>query len=330
MQLAVASGKGGTGKTTVATSLAARLARRGPAVAYVDCDVEAPNGHLFLQPAVTREEPVGRLVPRVDEERCGHCGACARICRFHAIVSLPERTLVYEELCHSCGGCTLVCPTGAITQVSHPMGTIQTGLAGPVHFVSGTLDVGEANSPPLIRAAKRAAPAADWVILDAPPGTACPMIETVRDCDYVLLVTEPTPFGLHDLRLAIEVARTLHLPCGVVVNRAQPGIDDATELCARLHAPIVGEIPDAIAIAQAYSQGRLVIDAVPNLEPVFDRLIDRLLAAVPKAGTTRATQSSTRNAVTAPLELQSPRPAPAADTSPAHPRNVPGRALAAP
>jgi MinD superfamily P-loop ATPase len=213
MRLAIASGKGGTGKTTVATNLAVTLLRHGKAVTYVDCDVEAPNGHLFLKPDIDCEKPVGRLVPQVDQERCLHCGDCARICRFNAILCLVERTVVYEELCHSCGGCTRVCPAGAITETLQTMGAVKTGAAGRVQFVSGTLKVGVATSPPVIRAAKGAAPLADWTILDAPPGTACPMIETVRDCDYVLLVTEPTPFGLHDLRLALDVVKALRMPC---------------------------------------------------------------------------------------------------------------------
>jgi MinD superfamily P-loop ATPase len=276
MKLGIASGKGGTGKTTVAANLALTLARHGQTVAYVDCDVESPNGHLFLKPALVREHPVARFVPRVDREQCLLCGACASICRFNAIVCLPDQVLVYDELCHSCGGCALVCPVGSITEASHPLGVVKTGAAGPVQFVSGTLNVGEATSPPVIRAAKKAAPAADWTILDAPPGTACPMIETVRDCDYVVLVTEPTPFGLHDLRLAAEVARTLQRPYGVVINRATPVAIETREWCEQMHVPILAEIPDDVAIARAYSQGQLITESVPGLQPVFDQLWLRL------------------------------------------------------
>ncbi len=282
MKLAIASGKGGTGKTTVATSLAVTLAGRGESVIYVDCDVEAPNGHLFLKPSVAREIAVHRLVPRVDPALCQLCGACAGMCRFNAILCLPDRTLVYDELCHSCGGCARACPAGAITEQPHPVGVIKTGVASGIQFVSGTLNVGEASSPPVIRAAKRAAPAADWTILDAPPGTACPMIETVRDCDYVLLVTEPTPFGLHDLRLALEVARTLGRPCGVVVNRAQPGVNAARQMCAQAKVPILAEIPDDVAIARAYSRGQLMVEVMPEQQAVFDQLLRGLTVEVQK------------------------------------------------
>ena len=162
MKLAIASGKGGTGKTTVATNLAVTLAGLGQTVTYVDCDAEAPNGHLFLNPTLSEERRADRLVPRLDPERCTHCGACAEFCQFNAIAALPARTLIYEELCHSCGGCARVCPSGAITETTQPMGVIRLGSAGPVHFVSGTLNVGVATSPPVIRVGKQAAPSAGW------------------------------------------------------------------------------------------------------------------------------------------------------------------------
>ena len=279
MKLAIASGKGGTGKTTVATNLASTIAGRGRTVAYVDCDTEAPNGHLFLHPRIEDTVAVERRVPQIDPDLCQHCGACAELCRFNAVLCLPARTVIYDELCHSCGGCTLVCPEGAIREVSRPMGQVSRGTAGPVRFVSGTLDVGVANSPPVVRAAKRAAPEAEWTILDAPPGTSCPMIETVRDCDYLVLVTEPTPFGLHDLRLAIAVARSLGRPCGVVVNRARPEAGEARTLCAEEGVPLLAEIPEDIAIARAYARGRLAVECVDGLPALFENLYRTLETA---------------------------------------------------
>lgn len=281
MKLAIASGKGGTGKTTISTNLAVTIARSNRTVTYVDCDVEAPNGHLFLKPTWENESPVGRLIPQVDG--CLHCGACAEVCRFHALVCLADRTIVYPELCHSCGGCALICPAGAITEVLHPLGVVRTGTSGRIPVVSGALDVGAATSPPVIRAAKEAAPPAEWTIWDAPPGTACPMIETVKDCDYVVLVTEPTPFGLHDLRLAVSVVRTLNRPCGVVVNRALPAANETREWCGQAGVPILAEIPDSAEIAGAYSRGELVVDSVPGLQEIFDQLFLRLQAERPAA-----------------------------------------------
>ncbi len=277
VRLAIASGKGGTGKTTIATNLAMRLAHHGQEVVYVDCDVEAPNGHLFLKPDEVREYPVNRLVPQVSQERCQHCGDCGRICRYNAILCLAERTLIYDELCHSCGGCVRVCPTRAITEIPHFVGVVRIGIAGKVQFVSGTLKVSEASSPPVIRAALQAMPPSDWVILDAPPGAACSVVETLRDCDYVLLVSEPTPFGLHDLQIALELAKTLAVPCGVVVNRAYSSMAELRELCGQAQVPVLGEIPDDLAIARAYSRGQRIIDVVPGLHRTFDHLLLRLL-----------------------------------------------------
>jgi len=276
MKVAVASGKGGTGKTTLATNLAAVIARSGATTAYLDCDVEEPNGHLFLKPEIVCERVVGKQVPRVDPAKCGHCGACAGICQFSAIVCLGNQTLVYDELCHSCGGCALVCPVGAITEQVHPMGVVNTGAAGAVQFVSGTLNVGEPASPPVIRAVKQAAPPAEWTFVDAPPGTSCPVIESVRGSDYVLLVTEPTPFGLNDLKLAVEMTRALRLPFGVVVNRADGLDNEVRDYCQSNGISVLARIPENRCLAEAYSRGVLACDAVDGFADLMESLQARL------------------------------------------------------
>ena len=264
MKLAVASGKGGTGKTTVATNLAVRLARHGQTVVYVDCDVEAPNGHIFLKPRITGRQAVTISVPEVDEARCTHCGRCGEFCQFSAIVCLGSSVLTFPDLCHGCGGCALVCPERAIREVPREIGEVEEGRAGRLAVVQGRLRIGQALSPPVIRAVKRKLPPEEIAILDAPPGTACPMIETVRGADFVLLVTEPTPFGLHDLRLAVEAIRLLGIPIGVVINRAATGRDGVRHFCGEADLPILLEIPDERRIAVAYSRGDLALDAVPS------------------------------------------------------------------
>ncbi|MCY2987223.1 MAG: 4Fe-4S binding protein, partial [Planctomycetota bacterium] len=192
MKLAIASGKGGTGKTTVATNLAYAASQARRTVAYLDCDVEEPNGHLFLKPEIDEQHPIEKLTPEIDPTRCTHCGQCARACRYGAIASLPEQTLVFAELCHACGGCLLACPADAIREVPRSIGLVRAGRSGGIRFVEGVLNVGEAMAAPAIRAVKAAAPATELTILDAPPGTSCPVIESVRGSDLVLLVTEPT------------------------------------------------------------------------------------------------------------------------------------------
>jgi len=263
MKVAVASGKGGTGKTTIATNLAHLAAGEGRSVAYLDCGVEEPNGHIFLKPEVDRQQPIFKLVPEIDDQACTHCGQCATSCRFGAIASLPERTIVFDDLCHGCGGCTLACPVGAIREVQRPIGELRSGHSGDVLFCEGRLDVGEAMSPPAVSAVKRAAPAAELSVFDAPPGTSCPVVETLRGSDVVLLVTEPTPFGLHDLRLAVEMVRAMRLPCAVVVNRADAGNGEVRAYCAREGLPIWCEIPDDRTVAETYSRGQLVCDVAP-------------------------------------------------------------------
>jgi len=276
MRVAIASGKGGTGKTTVATNLAWLAARDGRRIAYLDCDVEEPNGHLFLAPHIESSQVASRLHPAVDESKCSHCGLCGEICRFSAIVCLGEKVLVYPEMCHACGGCMLVCRSGAIGEAMRETGKIEQGVAGEVRFVHGVLNVGEAMSTPLIRKVKATAPVADLVVIDAPPGTSCPAIEAVRGADYVVLVTEPTPFGLNDLKLAIEMMRALKLPFGVVVNRVGFGDQETQRYCGEQGVEILAEIPDDRRVAEAYSRGELASEAVPEFRARLQSLLLRL------------------------------------------------------
>ncbi len=269
MIIAVASGKGGTGKTTVAVNLA-RV--RGAGVPLLDCDVEEPNAHLFLRGELTGAETVSLPVPEVEEALCDGCGECSRFCEYKALAVLAKRVLVFPELCHGCGGCMRVCPRGAIREVPKRIGVVETLRAGEVTLVQGRLDVGVAMAPPLIRAVKAKIPEEGDAILDAPPGTSCPMVATLREADFVVLVTEPTPFGLHDLRLAVAVVRELDIPCGVVINRAGSGDDSVTAYCRDGKIPLLAEIPDDRRVAEAYSRGELMVDALPEYRAVFEAL----------------------------------------------------------
>ncbi len=277
MRLAVASGKGGTGKTTVATNLAWVAARRGHRVAYIDCDVEEPNGHMFLKPHITSTQAIGRLHPKVDDDKCTHCGLCGDICQYSAIVCVAQKVLVYPELCHACGGCTLVCRPGAITEILRETGKLEAGVAKSIRFVHGVLNIGEAMSAPLIRQVKHnTSPEDELRIIDCPPGTSCPVIESVKHADLVLLVTEPTPFGLNDLKLAVEMIRALHLRFAVVVNRAGVGDQQTQEYCRREAIEILAEIPDDRRVAEAYSAGMLACEAVPEFRCCLEELLARL------------------------------------------------------
>ncbi len=270
--IAVASGKGGTGKTTVAVSLAMALRRPGCPVRLLDCDVEEPNCHIFIKPNVEKTESVGIPVPVVDEARCNACGACGEVCQYSAIVSLKTKPLVFADLCHGCGGCAKVCPTGAIREEPRQIGVVEIGHSDGIGFVRGCLDVGHPMSPPLIRAVKKHIGSDGITIIDCPPGTSCPVIAAIRGSDYVLLVTEPTPFGLHDLKLAVETVRTLGLPFGVVINRADAGDSRTREYCASEGIRILLEIPEIRRVAEAYSRGQSALEAVPELGKAFRKL----------------------------------------------------------
>ena len=284
MRIAVSSGKGGTGKTTVATNLAVTAARKGRRVGYLDCDVEEPNGALFLKPQVTDTSPVKVSIPEVDQGKCTGCGQCGRICQYSAIVAMQDTVLLFPELCHGCAGCWLVCPSGAITETHRETGRLDQGIAGEVQWVQGLLNIGEIMSPPVIAAVKEAAPMADHLIIDSPPGTSCPVIESVRGSDFVLLVTEPTPFGLNDLKLAVEMVRALDLPFAVVINRADVGDDQTRQYCAREGIEILAELPDDREVAEAYSRGEMACDVIPRYNELYGELLialeDRLGAEV--------------------------------------------------
>ena len=307
MIITVASGKGGTGKTTVAVSLALSITadhrtstddRADPSLScsslLLDCDVEEPNAGLFLKPVIEERREVGQMIPEVNLEKCTFCGRCAEVCQYHAIAVVGEKVLVFPELCHGCGSCTLNCPTGAIHEVLNVMGTVERGWAelspeagmpGRVEFAQGTMNVGEVMAVPIIRQLKQwvipsdasAGPAGTPgdrpIILDAPPGTACPVVESMRGADFVLMVTEPTPFGLHDLRLAVEVARDeLGLPVGVVINRDGVGDLGVDEYCATEGIPILMRIPLDRRIAEAYSEGGTLVEVLPEYREQFKNL----------------------------------------------------------
>jgi MinD superfamily P-loop ATPase len=277
MIIVIASGKGGTGKTTVSVNLARVF---NAPVQLLDCDVEEPNAHLFLKNASPcREEIVNISVPQVDESLCDGCGECGRICEYHAIVSFGTKPLVFAEMCHGCGGCAKVCPRRAIREADHRIGVVKTSQSEDTTLVQGCLDVGVAMAPPLIREVKARLQNGTLSILDAPPGTSCPVIVTIRSADFVVLVTEPTPFGLHDLTLAVDMVRELGIPFGVVVNRMGIGDDRVHAFCGKEGIPVLLEIPDDRRIAEAYSRGELIVDALPEYRGLFEGLLEQVMTA---------------------------------------------------
>jgi len=276
MIISIASGKGGTGKTTVAVNLALSLLKEHPQL--IDCDVEEPNSHILLTPSFHRVTPVGIPVPRIDESKCTSCGQCAKVCEYHAIAVIVKTVLVFDEMCHGCGACSYLCPEKAIFEVEREIGIIQEGSSDGIHFVNGMLNVGEPMASPLIRKVKEHIQKDGTVIIDAPPGTACPVIETVRGTDFCLLVTEPTPFGLNDLALAVGMLEKLGIPKGVVVNKADIGDRKVWEYCESKHIPILMEIPMDRQIAELYSKGIPFVFERPSYIQTFQELYEKVEA----------------------------------------------------
>jgi MinD superfamily P-loop ATPase len=279
--ISIASGKGGTGKTTVATNLAVSI---GSNVQLLDCDVEEPNSHLFIRPVFQHTETITTPVPEVDESKCTLCGKCADICQFKAIIVIGNMVLPFENLCHSCGGCIKVCPEGAIKEKGRVLGIIEKGWRNGLELINGTLRVGEAMSLPLIRKVRAFSKQVGVTIIDAPPGTSCPVIASMKDVDFVLLVTEPTPFGLHDLKLAVGAVRILGIPCGLVINRSDMGDDQVRTYAGQESIPIMMEIPFDRGIAEAYSRGELIVERMPEWRERFIELYRRIEKAIGNQG----------------------------------------------
>lgn len=275
MIISVASGKGGTGKTTVAVNLALSLENLH-SVQFLDCDVEEPNAQFFLKPHILQSKPVFLPIPEIVEEKCTYCGKCAEVCVYNAIAVLKEDVLVFPELCHGCGGCSLLCPEQAINEKGQRIGIIEIGTANNIHFIQGKLDIGQAMSPPLMRAVKKHIDSKDIVIIDVPPGTSCPVVEAVKGSDFCLLVTEPTPFGLNDLCLAVETLKKLNIPFGVIINRADVGDKKVHNYCEKENIPILMTIPMDRDIAVAYSKGKTVVETQPAYKQRFLELFKKV------------------------------------------------------
>lgn len=281
MRVAVLSGKGGTGKTFVSVNLAAvaggRIDMPG-GVVYVDCDVEEPNGRLFLKPTGVRTEAVGVRVPVFDADRCTGCRACVDFCHFNALLFLGDRPSVFTEICHSCGGCTLVCPTGAVDEEERPVGVVEEGERGPIHTVTGVLNVGEASGVPVIRAATKAGfdRNAPLTVVDCPPGSSCPVMESVLEADYCVLVSEATAFGFHNFKMVHELVHVLGKPCGVVINKADVTYRELEEYCREHDLPVLARIPYSERVADEVAHGKVASEIDPKCSETFDALLDAL------------------------------------------------------
>lgn len=279
MRIAIASGKGGTGKTTVAVNLAAYLDSQGLDTGFTDCDVEEPNAHFFLKPELGPAKDETLPVPEIVPEKClgESCKKCIELCRFKSLIWMINEVLVFPELCHGCGLCELACPADAITEGHRIVGTTSTGKAGNIHFATALLKIGEAMSPPLIKAVKKAGNKGEVIIYDCPPGTSCPVIEAIDGADFVVLVTEPTPFGLHDLNLAVELIKSLKYKFGVVINRSGMGDDRVEAYLKENNIPLLGSLPHSKEAASIYSSGGLLFKSIPEFEKEYEKIWNSII-----------------------------------------------------
>ena len=272
MKITVASGKGGTGKTTIAVNLALSIDNS----MLIDCDVEGPNSHIFFKEPMVKLKDVSIPAPVFDLDTCTLCGKCAEFCQYNAISIVGEKLLFFEELCHGCGGCQIICPVDAITERDHHIGIIEKGGAKDLVVYHGLLNIGEPFGVPIIRELKGFADDSKTTIFDSPPGTACPAVEAMRDSDFCILVTEPTPFGLHDLRLTVDVMREIGTPFGVVVNRDGIGDDRVEKYCKDENIPLLAKIPNDIKIARLYSKGIPIVEGLPEYRAIFSEIYDKI------------------------------------------------------
>jgi MinD superfamily P-loop ATPase len=288
IDIAISSGKGGTGKTFIATNLAKVLSEKDNQIRYLDCDVEEPNGHLFLHPVIDKQEDVILIAPvEVDQDKCTVCGRCAEVCTYNAIAVIKDKVLIFNELCHVCGGCSIVCPVDAIIEKERKIGVIKEGTSGKIKLYYALLETAEGGmSPRLVKKVKEYA-GEGMNILDSSPGTSCPVVETVKDVDLCVLVTDPTPFGIHDLKLSVDMARELNQEPVIIVNRAEYLNNTLKEYCKSEQLEIIGEIPDERRIAESYSRGELAIEKFPELKTKFKSIADKILILAEQERTVR-------------------------------------------
>lgn len=279
IKISVLSGKGGTGKTTVSVNLAKTLKESF----YVDCDVEEPNGYLFLNPKIEYEKDVNVLIPEIDYGKCTLCGECVKACRFGAMTKLIKKILVFDHLCHSCGACYEICPYNAIREVPKKVGTIRKGKVDALDFIDGRLNYGEATGVPILREInKMIKDVAKPVIVDSPPGTSCSVIHSIEGSDFCILVTEPTPYGLHDLDLAVQLVKEMKMPMGIVINKAGERDELIEEYSQKEGIRVLAKIPFKRELAQAYSTGKLLIEVDEEIKNIFERLAKDVLGLIEK------------------------------------------------